>query len=221
MRNARGEAPRRSNPVFTIARKVDECEPLLEWVDYVLIATFDLVNHPENALTKSVSLFSEVFPTTLGDRIINGKQNMTLRVVDTTVQPTIETNCVEMSRNERKMMLQQGKPAAEVNKLIWANFQWQPSFLPFYLHFRRIITPEKIEAFKSLTPPAIPPQVSRFKPNARSAKYIEYLNYQLRLPEYADIATTNVVVSDFLDTQDRNRSLATAALQNVRRTGKF
>ncbi|KAF8069037.1 hypothetical protein FPV67DRAFT_1102626 [Lyophyllum atratum] len=122
MKNSLGQAPVRSSPVITIARRVNQCEALLKYVDYILIAALDLVNHPENALKNSVLLVSQVQPTP-GSRVINGKQNMTLHVTCTQNEPSIPPHVAAMTRNERLMMLGSGKPSAEVDKSIWVHLQ--------------------------------------------------------------------------------------------------
>ncbi|GLB42225.1 hypothetical protein LshimejAT787_1102400 [Lyophyllum shimeji] len=184
MRNAEGEAPKRSNPVIAIGRRVNQCEALLKLVDYVLIASLDLVHHPEKAQTNSVSLVCNVIPTA-GSRVVNGKRSMTLRVVS-------------------RIHVGERSEADRVDQMIWVHYQWHPFPLPNVLYDYRAITPEQIEAFKSFDPKLV---LRPIPPIANAAqKYVEYLNYHLRLPEYADTATTNVVESDYNDATDRTRS---------------
>jgi hypothetical protein len=172
MQNPDGKAPAKSNPVITIGRRINQCEALLKWVDYVLIASLDLVNNPSNALHQSVSLVSIVKPTP-GRAVVKGHQNVFLHVACTQVQTSIEPNVAACSRNERLEMLRSGAAKDTVDKLVWANFQWHPFPLTNVIFFRRIISPETIDAFKALNPdfpiPSIPMMANK------AQKYVEYV----------------------------------------------
>ncbi|KAK7043048.1 hypothetical protein VNI00_008786 [Paramarasmius palmivorus] len=200
MRKPNGEAPEKSNPVIAIARRISQqCEDLLVWVDYVLIAALDLVNNPENALKENVSIVCMTTPVS-GSTPVKGKQKMTIKVICTQNDPisSAEKNTLSNIDGEREAMRRCGHP---VEKYIWVVYMWHPFPLPNVYFHHRVITPEKLEAFKSLKP-GIP--VPPLPPIANAAqKYVEYLNYHLRLPKYADLTTLNVPVSDHESERER------------------
>ena len=175
MLNDEGKPPVESNPVIAIGRKINQCEGLLQWVDWILIASLDLLNRPKNALIHSVSLVSQMQPTP-GSVPQNGRQNMTLRIVCTQVQDSIEPKCVEIVQHQRAHLITKG---VDVDNLIWVTYQWHPFPLGNVLFDIRIISARKLDMFKALNPNIPLPYIPYFANAAQ--KYVEFVKSFARL----------------------------------------
>ncbi|KIY66720.1 hypothetical protein CYLTODRAFT_444511 [Cylindrobasidium torrendii FP15055 ss-10] len=215
MRNADGNAPKKSNPVITVGRTINMEPALSDWIDWVLIASLDLVNHPERALTQSVSLVSKMDPAP-GSAPNNGKQSMVLQVGCTQNQDGIEPECIRMMQQHKAELARDGR--FDMTKLIWVVYHWHPYPLPNVLHHFHVISPEKLRAFAALKVDIPLPYIPPFANAAQ--KYVHYLNHQLLSPRFAAAARTNVVLSDFKDARDRLARVQEEAFNTMRKTGK-
>ncbi|KAE9409005.1 hypothetical protein BT96DRAFT_629563 [Gymnopus androsaceus JB14] len=187
----------KTNPVLHMARFVTQNEEILRLIEFILIASLNLASGDLNlAKTHSVYFMTTVCPIPGHLPDSSGKQRMGLKILFVQNKRGINSRLVEIGEAGAKEMVKRGMPQSEVDKTVSANFVWQPWPDSMTVNYNwRLITPEKVKAFKEFK---LPKEIRGVGPpifvNA-TTPYIEYLNGKF-LQEYKSIATMRVDTAD-------------------------